>query len=216
MSLEELKCGFSEIFNDDLNVEQDRLDLISNGIKSIHLENFKAMDISYLEFNTAISNTPSTKVCGDDGMSSFMLLNCGMDFLKEKILFFFRYIFKYGVIPSTLNTSHIVPLIKDFSKPTNTIGNLRPISISNTLAQIFERLILIKSPQITQFHENQFGYKKNTSCSHALFTFKETVIQYLDKKQHCFAVSLDAVKAFDRIWSRVKSRCISRGNIRNY
>ena len=90
-------------------------------------------------------------------------------------------------------------MIKDHSKPTNTIGNLRPISIPNTLAQVFERLLLNKIPEIKNTHMNQFD-KNNTSCSHALFTFKETIIHYLDKKQHYFAVSFDAVKAFDRVW----------------
>ncbi len=54
--------------------------------------------------------------------------------------------------------------------------------------------------EINLTHHNQFGYKKKISCTHALFAFKETIIKYLDEKKHIYAVSLDAVKAFDKVW----------------
>ena len=53
---------------------------------------------------------------------------------------------------------------------------------------------------ISKTHENQFGYKNRTSCTHALFVFKEIVIKYLDNKMLCFAAFLDAIKAFDNLW----------------
>jgi hypothetical protein len=55
-------------------------------------------------------------------------------------------------------------------------------------------------PNILNTHQNQFGYKNRTSCTHALFAFKETIIHHLENKQHCFAAKLDAVKAFDKLW----------------
>jgi hypothetical protein len=60
--------------------------------------------------------------------------------------------------------------------------------------------LLNKIPNILNTHQNQFGYKYKTSCSHALFAFKETIIHHLENKQHCFAAKLDAVKAFDKLW----------------
>ena len=54
-------------------------------------------------------------------------------------------------------------------------------------------------PELHITHENQFGYKKKTSCSHTLFAFKETVIKYLEEKKPIFAASMDAIKAFDRV-----------------
>ena len=129
-----------------------------------------------------------------------MLLNCDDKFLNSKVYFFFKYIFCHGVIPSKLSISHIIPIIKDKKKPNNSLNNLRPISISNTLAQIFERILLQKIPQLHNTHQNQFGYKRKISCTHALFAFKETIIKYIEEKKTCFAVSLDAVKAFDKVW----------------
>ena len=93
-----------------------------------------------------------------------------------------------------------MPIKKDKKKSINDIDNLRPISISNILAQIFERILLTKMNFISKTHENQFGYKNRTSCTHALFVFKEIVIKYLDNKMLCFAAFLDAIKAFDNLW----------------
>ena len=91
---------------------------------------------------------------------------------------------------------------------------MRPISISNTLSQIFERIILNQIPSILNTHNNQFGYKRHTSCSHALFCFKETVINYIDNGQMCIAVSLDAVKAFDRVWREALFHKLLKANVK--
>ena len=130
-----------------------------------------------------ILKTSRSNVVGDDGLSSIMIHNLNQKFVNTFILFFFQFIFRYGVIPNNFDLS-----------------NLRPVSISNTLAQIFERIIKIKTPEIGHTHQNRFGYKNKTSCTHAFFAFKETIIKHLEEKKHIFAVQLDAVKAFDRLW----------------
>jgi hypothetical protein len=62
-------------------------------------------------------------------ISSHMLLNCDEDFLNKKVVLFYKYNFHYGVIPSELNITHIIPILKE-KKNNNSLNNLRPISIS--------------------------------------------------------------------------------------
>lgn len=45
----------------------------------------------------------------------------------------------------------------------------------------------------------QYGFKKHSSCSHALFTFKESVKYFVKKDSKVYCVSLDASKAFDKV-----------------
>jgi len=45
----------------------------------------------------------------------------------------------------------------------------------------------------------QFGFKKNTSCSHALFGFTEAVKYYRKRDNKVFCAFLDASKAFDKV-----------------
>jgi hypothetical protein len=94
-----------------------------------------------------------------------MMLNASTEFLRNTVLFFFKYIFKFAIIPGDLNVTHIVPLIKDKKKPTDDPDNLRPISISNAFAQISERQLLLKIPILLKTHQYQFGFKRKTSCN---------------------------------------------------
>ena len=90
--------------------------------------------------------------------------------------------------------------MKDTSKKTDELNNIRPISISNCFAQILEKLILIRSPGLRTSHKNQFGFKPKTSCNHALFTLKETILHYTENRTGIKVASLDAEKAFDKVW----------------
>jgi hypothetical protein len=95
-------------------------------------------------------------------------------------------------IPDKLNISIIKPILKDSGKNTEDLNNIRPISISTCFAQIFEKLILILSPELKISHANQFGFKEKTSCNHALFTLKETILHYTENRTGIKIVSLDA------------------------
>ena len=53
--------------------------------------------------------------------------------------------------------------------------------------------------EINKTHENQFGYKNKTSCTQALFVFKETIIKHVKNNMHIFAALLDGMKAFDNL-----------------
>jgi len=102
--------------------------------------NFKAMNIDLVDLNLALKQTHVSNICGNDGLSSKMIKNCDNNFISSKLLFFFRFIFHHGVIPEEFNFTHIISIKKDKNKSINDINNLRPISISNSLAQIFESL----------------------------------------------------------------------------
>jgi hypothetical protein len=54
--------------------------------------------------------------------------------------------------------------------------------------------------EINKTHENQFGYKNKTSCTHAVFVLEETRIKHVENNTHIFVALLDAIKAFDILW----------------
>ena len=65
---------------------------------------------------------------------------------------------------------------------------------------MFERIILRKIPTIHESHPNQFVYKPRTSCEHAYFVANEAVNYYRAGSTSMHIVSLDASKAFDKLW----------------
>ena len=86
---------------------------VKNSIEDIKLENFIPIDINLTELIYTFKQTNLSKVGGDDGLSSYMLLNINQSFVNSYILFFYKFIFNFCVIvPTNFNIIHIVPIIK--------------------------------------------------------------------------------------------------------
>ena len=191
---------FFNIFNRPLNVSNEVIESVEIETQDISHSNYSPISINISDLTNAINMMQSSNVCGNDEISSKMIKNCNSNFINNKLLFFFKFIFYYGVIPDEFNITHIIPIKKDKTKDNNDLSNLRPISITNALAQIFERILMSKISLITNTNDFQFGYKNKTSCTNALFVFKESVLHNIEKKNVVFAVFLDAIKAFDNLW----------------
>jgi hypothetical protein len=76
----------------------------------------------------------------------------------------------------------------------------RPISVSSVFCNIFEQILLNRMDFLKASNSNQFGYRRKTSCKHAFFTDNETIQYFKKGKSDIFVVSLDASKAFDKLW----------------
>ncbi len=162
---------------------------------------YYATEITQFEFITPFNSLRSSYVKGDDGLSSYMVFNSGDFCINHFIFNLFSFIFSCNFFASIINCSHIIPILKDHKLAHNLISNLRPISISNFFAQLFEKIMLFKMPSLLTMHPNQFGFKPKTSCTHALVALKETIVSYIDidRKKSCYFNTLDAEKAFDKI-----------------
>jgi len=59
----------------------------------------------------------------------------------------------------------------------------------------------------------QFGFKKKSSCSRAIFVLTQVIDYYVKRnKRNVFVASLDATKAFDRVnYIKLFSKLIDRG-----
>ena len=153
----------------------------------------------FSQLEKILKELKKTHVKGYDKLS-YYLIRHSLPYCTDFLLFFFNKLIELMKIPRNFNISIINPILKDQQKNTNDVNNIRPISISNSLAQIFEKLIIVNSPNLTITHRNQFGFKRKTSCNHAIFTLKETILHYTENRTGCKIASLDAEKAFDKTW----------------
>jgi hypothetical protein len=112
----------------------------------------------------------------------------------------FNDIIEKGTFPDNFNTSIIVPIKKNKHIRTFEVNNLRPISVSNCLSQIFERIILNKSPLLRRTNDLQFGYKNNISTTIPITIVNECIAKSNNDGTPLYIASLDAEKAFDRVW----------------
>ena len=101
----------------------------------------------------------------------------------------------YGYLPELFNVSIVTPIPK--KGEMNEPKDFRPISVSTSIATIFETLLLSKIECCNQKHLNQFCYKKNLSSKHAYFLANEAINYYRQNDSRLNLIFLDASKAFD-------------------
>ena len=82
--------------------------------------------------------------------------------------------------------SVIKPILKDTRKLGFDVNNLRSISISNCLSQIFEKIIVKTNPALLKISSNQFGFKKGLSTVHPLFILKDASIWFKNDNTPCY------------------------------
>lgn len=104
-----------------------------------------------------------------------------------------------GVFPETANKALIKPLIKDESKSRSEVSNTRPISVSDSYCTILEKYLLSEINKVHVNDEKQFGFKTNSSCSHATFTLLEATKHSKRKGYKTYVCAIDAAKAFDKV-----------------
>ena len=67
------------------------------------------------------------------------------------------------------------------------------------MSKLFEHVLKIVFATYLTTSEHQFGFKRNSSTSHALHCLKQTVDYYVENGSRVFCAFLDASKAFDRL-----------------
>ena len=113
----------------------------------------------------------------------------------------FNILMSYGYVSASFRRSYTIPLSKGnaiFDK-ARMVDDFRDISISPVLSKIFEHCILDRFSSFLATTDNQFGFKKGLSCSHAIHLIKSVVDEYVAEGSTVNVCALDLSKAFDRI-----------------
>ena len=106
-----------------------------------------------------------------------------------------------GIFPNDLKTGRISPIYKKDNE--ELLENYRPVSTLAVFGKIFEKIIYSRLYSFFQsqntLYENQYGFRKNHSTSHALNFSVNYVESCLKKKQLVLGIFIDLSKAFDTI-----------------
>jgi len=107
-----------------------------------------------------------------------------------------------GKVPHSFGLSYTIPLIKGSNLITSkslTVSDFRGISISPVLSKVFENCILNKYNKFLLTSDNQFGFKKASSCSHAIYSVRQVVDSLTQSGSTVNLCALDMSKAFDKM-----------------
>ena len=106
-----------------------------------------------------------------------------------------------GTFPSIFKTGKVTPVYKKDNK--ECIENYRPVSILPIFGKVFERIIynrlygFFTSRGI--LHDDQFGFRKGHSTSHALHKSVDSITKSLANGRHVLGIFIDLSKAFDTL-----------------
>ncbi len=104
-----------------------------------------------------------------------------------------------AISPFMFNISVIKPIVKNAYKDADDLQNLRPVAISDALSNLYESVVLNEINKHHKEHVKQLGFKKNSSCAHAIYAIKETVSINTKRNRRTYVCFIDASKAFDKV-----------------
>jgi exonuclease III len=185
-------------------------DEVNNNLKDVYVDkrssysgspftNDLAFDAELTE--SIINNMKRGKAAGLDGITAEHLQHCHPS-LPTFLAKLFNFIMATGTVPDKFGLSYTIPLLKgnggSMSKSL-TVNDFRGISISPAISKVFENCILRKYKNFFITSDNQFGFKKFTGCSHAIYTVRQSVEFFANSGTTVNLCALDVSKAFDKV-----------------
>ena len=161
---------------------------------------FSFRPVTRKELYNVIDNLPKHKSPGPGYIPAWALKDSKLS-IGTHLQFVVNECINKNTFPNILKTAHVTPVYKkgDRLEPQN----YRPISVTPTLAKIFERLLL---EQLTHhltpnglINKNQFGFQKQKSCLDTIISLTEKINQCVDENEIVVTLFLDLAKAFNSL-----------------
>ena len=160
------------------------------------------MPIQIEEFHQAVCNSNESSP-GEDTLP-YEIFKQLPNSEKQKIVNYFNYLFLNNLFPDQWKITHIVPINKP-NHPPHLPTSYRPISLTNTLCKILERILSNRLMQHLVNNNfivpNQYGFQKNKSTLDPLVHFEYTLRMARIRGEYVVAVFLDIEKAYDMVWA---------------
>ena len=111
----------------------------------------------------------------------------------------FNAMIQHGYVVNDFLQGTITPIIKNTEGDVSSSSNYRGITLGTLFSKMFEIALDAKISPYLDTDDLQFGFKKKTSTSHALYVLKSIVDHFNSNGSNVYAAFLDCTKAFDRI-----------------
>jgi hypothetical protein len=112
----------------------------------------------------------------------------------------FNFFITSGHIPESFGASYTVPIPKcDGRTRALSVDDFRGISISPIITKLFEMAILNRFASYFISSDYQFGFKKHSSCKHAIYCVRNVIESFIANGSTVNVCALDLSKAFDRM-----------------
>ena len=162
---------------------------------------FFARPTNKFEVINMINENIKNKATGPNSIPNSIL--CSVQYLiAEPLTEIINLSFSTGIYIDKLKISRIVPIFKDKDDKL-LCSNYRPISLLSNINKIFEKIMHKRLYAFFEennlIYENQFGFRKKHSTTHALIDLTEDIRQAIDNNEFSCGVFIDLQKAFDTV-----------------
>lgn len=154
--------------------------------------------VSPKEVYDAIMRLKDNKACGMDKISAEHLKFASRKLCPLLAICFTGFLV-HGILPDSILSVILMPIIKDKTGKINSMDNYRPIALASILSKVIERTLLNKLEQFVLTSDNQFGFKPKHGTDMCIFALKEILDLYNRHNSTIFMCFIDASKAFDRV-----------------
>ena len=148
-----------------------------------------------------INRNISNKAVGPNSIPN-MILHMIKTVIAEPLAKILNLSFETGIYIDKLKISRVIPIYKEKGNNLPT-ENFRPISLLSNINKIFEKIMHKRIYGFFEhqglIYENQFGFRKNHSTTHALIDLTEEIRQTIDKNEFACGIFIDLQKAFDTV-----------------
>ena len=162
-------------------------------------DNLQDMHMTEDEIREVICSSKRESAAGPDGLKMAVYKEAN-DYLIQPLQIMFNTINHTGLIPENFKTAKVVMLHKKNSK--QEMGNYRPISMSNHISKIWERVfnlrLMLHVKRHNQLSKQQLGFRPKMGCHTNLLESWEKGIDLADEHGPQIEIwSFDLQKAFD-------------------
>lgn len=152
---------------------------------------------SWQSISETAKEMPEGKAAGDSGLPT-EALSTAHDLVAFPLHVLFDFCWTHSVIPTKWTNARIHPILKKGS--ASDIRNYRPISLTEVVRRLFERIIL---PVVTSFIEplsvEQGGFRAHRGTLDQVATLQEWICQAKDKRLPRYMAFLDIKAAYDQV-----------------
>ena len=112
------------------------------------------------------------KAAGHDNITNEHII-FGGNHLAVHLCLLFNAMLRHSFVPSEFRFGMIKPILKDKHGDITSTDMYRGITLTPVLSKLFESVLLELYADSLTSDPLQFGFKKDSSCAHALFTFSQ-------------------------------------------
>ena len=106
----------------------------------------------------------------------------------------------FNNVPNGFGIAITVPIPKwDSNQISCNSDQYRGITISSVFSKLFEHCLLENYKNFLTTSDFQFEFKKQSSCSHAVYTVRKTIEYFVERDSTVNVCSIDMAKAFDKM-----------------